>query len=101
MAFNGSEGKVVTLATGAAYTAEYRTANPGAVKGQFVGKDLLKSILDQEGCMGIRIYYGLSGETKKVVLCGADAEENDMLEIIGDESLPCPAYCSSANSLNS
>lgn len=102
MAFNGSEGGEITLQDGAAMTKEYRRQNPGEIKGHFFGKDILKDILEQEGCMGIRMYYGIgeSGQ-KELVLVGADASEDDMTELVADLSLPCPGVCGSANALNS
>lgn len=102
MAFNGSEGGEITLSQGAELTGKYRDYNPGQVKGHFFGKDILLQILSQEGCMGIRMYYGLTEDgDKELVLVGADASENDMTELVADLSLPCPGVCGAANSLNS
>lgn len=102
MAFNGTEGGAISLLAGAALTAAYRSANPGSVKGHFFGRDILLEILDQDGCMGIRIYYGIGDEDEKeLVLVGANASENDMTELVADLSLPCPGVCGKANALNS
>ena len=103
MAFNGSEGGEITLEVAAAMTKNYRNANRGATKAHFFGKDILNDILNQTGCVGIRMYYGIDAAgLKQLVIVGADANENDMTTgIIGDMSLPCPNLCSTANSLNS
>jgi hypothetical protein len=62
----------------------------------------LQELLDQEGCMGIRMYYGLDEHGKKeLVLVGADADQNDMTELVADLSMPCPSICGVANALNS
>lgn len=102
MAFNGTEGGAITLKAGAAMTADYRRNNPGVIKARFFGKDILNDILDQTGCMGIRMYYGENenGEPE-LVLVGADTDENDIIGIVADMSVPCPTSCGSANSLNS
>ena len=101
MAFDGTEGGEITLKLGADMTAEYRSQNPGETKAHFYGKDILNEILDQEGCMGIRIYYGLdSDENKELVLVGADANENDMTGLVADLSSPCPSLCDSNSPLN-
>ena len=104
MPFNGSEGEAIPLRTAEAYTAKYRENNPGAVLGHFFGKDILKEILAQEGCMGIRFYYGEDqGDAKVLVLSGADAEENDQLgegRIVADVSLPVPPFGGQPNVLN-
>lgn len=104
MAFNGKEGEVFPLATASDWTKNYRDANPEDVtKAHFFGKDVLNAILNQTGCMGIRMYYALDENgAKQIILVGADANENDMYQgVIAERSLPCPAYCSAANPLNS
>lgn len=102
MAFDGTEGKEITLSEGAALTATYRDNFPNETKGHFIGKDVLNDILAQSECMGIRIYYGIdSNGDKQLVFVGADGNENDIIGIIADYSKPCPSNCSSANDLNS
>lgn len=102
MAFDGKEGGAITLEVGAAMTASYRDANPGELKGHFFGREILEQILEQEGCMGIRMYYGIDeGGEKALVLVGAASDEDDMTDLVADISTPCPSRCGSRNSLNS
>jgi hypothetical protein len=103
MSFNGTEGSPIDLNTAADLTANYRNANPNGLKARFFGKDILNQILAQDGCMGIRIYFGLDAANEaQLVIVGADANENDQINgIVGDRSFPCPSFCSSANVLNS
>ena len=103
MAFDGTEGGEITLQQAAVLTAEHRLRNPTAHKGHFFGKDILNKILEQEGCMGIRMYYGLDKDSGKreLVIVGADEDEDDMLELVADFSQACPTRCSDSNYLNS
>lgn len=102
MAFDGTEGAQITLAEGAALTATFRSRNLGATHGQFYGKDILKQILDQDDCMGIRIYLGLdSNGNHELVLVGANSEENDLLDLVAENGVGCPPRCGKQNSLNS
>ncbi len=102
MAFDGTEGNQITLASASAMTAQYRRDNPNSTIAHFFGKDILNELLEKEGCVGIRIYYGLDEDgNKQLVLVGVDSEENDILELVADMSFPCPNACSSPNSLNS
>lgn len=104
MSFDGTEGGVITLAAAADLTANYRaTISSGDRIAHYFGKDIIRDILDQEGCMGIRIYYGLDTSGKKeLVLVGVNADENDMVSgVVADYAFPCPTRCSSANDLNS
>ncbi|MCR9170848.1 MAG: hypothetical protein NXI10_00020 [bacterium] len=102
MAFTGKEGGQITLEQGADMTSAYRDQNPGKTKGHFMGRDILLEILNQEGCMGIRVYYGIDNNgDKQLVFVGADSNEDDQLDLIADLSMPCPSRCGSSNDLNS
>ena len=104
MAFNGKEGEIVTLSDAAGWTEAYRnTIQQGVRIAHFFGREKLEAILDQEDCMGIRIYHGLDENGKKVlVLVGAKADENDMVDgVIVEKSIACPSKCSQNNRLNS
>jgi hypothetical protein len=103
MAFDGSEGAYVSLTVASEWTANYRDEHPNEVKAHFFGKNKIQEILDQAGCMGIRIYYAIDGDDKKqLVMVGADADGNDMTSggKILDVSIPCPHACSGGSSLN-
>lgn len=102
MAFNGTEGDAIPTIDAAALTAKWRKNNPNARIGTFIGMDILKDILDQEGCVGIRIYYGENNDDEmEPVFVGADAEQNDILEIVADVSRPVPPFGGVNNALNS
>ena len=80
--YNGSEGEAIELTEAAALTANYRSQNQGVaetVKAHFFGREILQKILAQEGCAGIRMYYGLDDEgAKQLVLIGVKADGQDM-----------------------
>lgn len=102
MAYDGSEGKIITLSEGAALTAEYRRLNPGAVIAQFMGREHIESILADSNCMGIRVYFGVNENGgPEIVMVGADENQDDLLDVIADNALPCPSSCGSSNDLNS
>lgn len=102
MAFDGSEGGQISLDEGAQLTKNYRNANSDGILAHFFGKDILHELLSQEGCMGIRVYYGLNSHgAQELVLVGADSSENDMTNLVADLSAPCPSRCGRANKLNS
>lgn len=103
MAFDGTEGGAILLSKAADYTKEHRDRNPGQLLGHFFGKDILNQILEQEGCMGIRMYYGMNPDNgnREIIIVGANAEQDDMTGLVADFSAPCPTKCSVSNSLNS
>ena len=100
--FDGKEGGRITLAEGAALTEAFRNRYSGQPIARFFGITNLQSILNQSGCKGIRMYFGedTSGQLQ-LVLCGADENGNDMLNVIVDLSVGCPSICGSSNDLNS
>jgi hypothetical protein len=98
--FTGDEGEEISLATAEEWTANYRTANPGAIQAYFYGNSILQDILDQENAVGIRFYYAIDDEdVPQLVLVGVDADGNDLTDgIVADRGCPCPTYCDSGNS---
>jgi hypothetical protein len=104
MTFTGNEGAIITLAEGSQMTANYRaTINVGETIGHAVGKNLVNAILNQTGCMGIRLYYAMNNKgEKQLVLVGIDANGDDLSQgVIVDYLGNCPPECGKPNALNS
>ncbi len=103
MSFTGNESHNITLTEAAQMTENYRDAHPGATKGFFYGKAALQNILNQANCVGIRIYYAQDNAGQpKLVLVGADGNENDLYNgELAEFGAPCPDHCGNANPLNS
>lgn len=105
MAFTGDEDHSTSIEDAAQLIRNYQEqANSGDVLSEFFGKEALLSILNQEGCVGIRCYFAkrVNGQLS-LVLTGADENEDDMLEEgeIAEGGNPCPPACPSTNELNS
>ncbi len=59
MSFTGNENHEISFEDGAALTKKYHDEAPsGALKALFFGKDAIQQLLDQDGSVGIRIYFG-------------------------------------------
>ncbi|MDX2174386.1 MAG: hypothetical protein SFY56_14890 [Bacteroidota bacterium] len=105
MAFTGNEAEEFPLETAAEWTRNYReTMKEGEPKAHFFGRNIINRILEQPGCMGIRIYYALDDQGKKqLIMVGADENENDLFNgIIAEKSFWCPPFCDGSGSpLNS
>lgn len=101
MAFDGNEGEEITLSQASEWASNYQQNNEGAVKAHFYGKNKLADILDQAGCMGIRIYRAIDDNGADVlVLVGADAHENDMTGgVILEMGVRCPPRCPKGSSI--
>ena len=102
MAFTGNEDHTITLLEAVELTKIFRDqASSGAVLGGFFGETCLQNILNQEGCVGIRCYYGLSNEgTPHFVLVGVDSEGIDLVDgILAERESPCPPYCDNTSPL--
>jgi hypothetical protein len=103
MSFTGEENHDISLEEAAKLTARFRASVGADAKiGGFFGNRAIMRILNQDGCVGIRYYYGLDSHSNPVlVLVGVDAHENDMEHgELAELSLPCPHMCSIGNQLN-
>lgn len=108
MTYTGHENHSITLSNASALTKNFRDSlsDPSAIIGEYFGGDAIRSILNQTGCVGIRIYYGLdSSNVPSLVISGVDANGNDILTpgnvMLADTGRRCPPNCSTSNPLNS
>lgn len=105
MNYTGNEEHAISLADAAELTARYRAqfnAETFYIKGEYFGKNALNSLLNQVGCVGARMYYGLKADQSQcLVIVGVDSSGNDITtgEIM-DFGIPCPNACSVDNALN-
>ncbi|MBA4153723.1 hypothetical protein [Flavobacterium sp.] len=102
MAIDKNTGEVITLKVAVNYTYSFQNENPNAIKSFFVGKEKLDRILEQEDCIGIRIYNGNDTETNKEnrVLVGVDKDGEDISGgVIVEELSPCPSHCPKSSPL--
>ena len=105
-AFDGTEGDPISRGTAKTWTANFKELNPGGTEAHFFGKDIIRQILAEEGCVGIRMYYALDDhQQRQIILVGVDAQGENLMpqgqtldgtdsNLIGDASWPCPAFCS-------
>jgi hypothetical protein len=104
--FDGSEGDPIDLQTATRWAANFKATleNPDDIRAHFFGTEILQQLLNESGCVGIRIYYALDDSgIKKLLLVGVDAAGEDLRpvegatgaggNIIADFSFPCPDYC--------
>lgn len=98
----GHEKHKISLKDAAALTRNYRKSHEdNAVTGEFFGKDALMAALNQDGCIGLRIYYGNRTDgTPVMVFVGVDKSGNDLADgVLGEEGLLCPPVCGEDNPL--
>jgi hypothetical protein len=100
-------GDPIDLGTAKNWTSNYRNSleNPDDRLAHYFGSEIINQILNQENCIGIRIYYGIDDlGNKQLMLVGVDAtgenlvplaggRTNDDGNIIADASFPCPSTC--------
>lgn len=76
------------------------TINDANPKAHAFGVDRIQEILDQSGCVEIRIYNGYYDSKRRLVIVGVDEDGNDMTSgRILDFSAPCPPTCAPSNSI--
>ena len=92
----------ISLADASVLTKRHSTANPNAEKAGTFHKDQVLELLNQPGCVALRIYYGRQADGKPaLVLTGVDKADSDITAgVILEQHLPCPPYCGDGNTLN-
>jgi hypothetical protein len=112
----GKESDPISLETAKQWTANYRRQNPGEREAHFFGFEMIKLILAEKNCMGIRMYYALDEKgQKQLILVGVDAKGENLLpttlklnaartesgkeNAVADASFPCPGTCANSTSL--
>jgi hypothetical protein len=97
--FTKQIGKKITLTSAANMTADWRSANPTSTKAVFIGSDHISDIINQLGCVGMRIYFAKDSAGKDtVVLVGAKADETDMeTGYIVNSGEHCPFSCANGS----
>ena len=95
MSVTSNSGTQITLAEAQALVKAFRINFPKEIKASFVGINNVNSILQQKGCIGIRMYYGYDEGLGRLspVLVGVDASGKDMTNVIVDKLDPCPSQC--------
>ena len=100
----GNENHDIDLETASEWTANYRaTVSTSAILGNYFSQSAINGLLDQEGAIGIRIYYAIDGDgEKRLILVGVDGDGNDLYEgALAELARTNPPYGVSANPLNS
>ena len=93
-------GEVITLTEAKSIVAKFQTANPTAHKCHMVDIEMIRAIINQPACTGIRFYKGIDNEKETLVLIGVDADRKDMTSgVIVDRSIPCPDKCDEKSEL--
>ena len=107
--FNPNTNHQISLATAASYTKAFRATVPVDPQGQYLepialayGKTDMLALLNQTGCEGFRVYFGIDENgNKQLVFTAVDINGDDMYNgILVDEGLTCPKICGKPNPLN-
>jgi hypothetical protein len=101
--FTGKENHIISLEEAKKLTSNFQSRLQGdQVRAHYVSKEGLQQLLEQENCVGVRIYYGETDDGKpELVLVGVTEDGRDLTEgVILERTMPCPPYCPSVSDLN-
>lgn len=96
MSIDKNSAEQISLEEAKNLTHSFQENNSDAIKSFFVGTNKLNLILEQENCVGIRIYngYDTQKKVKKLVMVGVDIQGEDMTSgVILDKFITCPKIC--------
>lgn len=79
--FDGTESGPIPLAIAKEWTANYRkTIKPGGTLAHYFGGNVIRKVLSETGCVGIRIYYALDDKgQKQLLIVGTDTNGDNLL----------------------
>lgn len=103
MAFTGKEEHQISLEEARKLIQNYKSKQKeGEIHAHYFGKEAIYKLLDQEGCVGIRIYYASKEDgTPELVIVGVNEEGKDLENIILERGWPCPPYCDGESKISS
>lgn len=110
---------LISLEDAIAMTSEYRKEKD-SILAEGVSPDVLpicetfnktdfQTVLDQTGCVGVRVYFGMkTGKEISVVVVGVNADDEDMISTVNpayadkilDMGNRCPIVCPPKSDLN-
>ena len=96
-------GEFIDLTEAKEMTNAYQAAFPNEPRCFFVGSDKLQSVINQEGCIGVRMYraFDVVRNEQNVVIVGVDANGSDMTDgLLLDKTVSCPNDCDTVSPLN-
>ena len=96
MAFTGDEDQTVQLSDATIFTKNYRdSVSDGDFLGGYFSKHSILKILDQQTCVGIRIYNAIDDDEKNTyVVVGVTVDEKDMVDgELAEFVVGCPPRC--------
>ena len=100
-------GNFITLDQAKSYTKKYRDQLKEMLTTEYQGAlsycetfdaDAVRTLLDQKGCVGFRVYYGLNNDNQVcAIMVGVNDKNEDILNgydsVILDNSTKCPKVC--------
>lgn len=96
MEINEQSGSVISLKQAQEFSFSYQESVPFGIISYYAGRDKINLILNQENCIGLRIYMGYNAvlEQNNLVVVGVDNLQQDLTSgIILEELVTCPPIC--------
>jgi len=86
--FSGTEGGFMPMGEFQNWVKNFQDENPGHIHSYFYGCDLFHEMLQEPGCVGIRVYYAQDDEgDPKMVLIGVNKDGKDIMHRNSKKSL--------------
>lgn len=97
MSLNVNTGGIITQQEAIDLAKSFDRKFPNEITSSFIGSANVKAILNQNDCIGIRIYNGYDNIDGKIslIIVGVDSNEKDIIEnrLIYDQMATCPPMC--------
>ena len=97
MSLNVNTGSIITQQEAKDLARSFESRFPNEITSSFIGSANLEALLNQNDCIGIRIYNGYDEIAEKIslIMVGVDSKEKDIINnrLIYDQMATCPPMC--------
>jgi hypothetical protein len=101
--FSKKDGADINDTKAQEWMKRFREKHPAKtdVIARFIGTDIIQTVLGQDQCVGMRIYFGYDeAGALQIIICGARADGSNIwpntagsAAVLADGTLACPPYC--------
>jgi hypothetical protein len=94
MSVTGNEGGSISHTDAQSWISSFQSTYPNEIFSNLFGKNVVASVMSQQGCCGLKIYNALdTSGVKKLILYGVNSSGTLLTGYIAEYASQCPPNC--------